>query len=71
LPGWQILDFDQREAFEAVLAAGPADRTAALTYDDTTITRGRLSELVALMMIKPLCRELVDHPLLRQESEQL
>lgn len=71
LPRWHILDFDQRTAFETALAAGTANRTVALTYDDTTITRGRLGEMVALMMIKPPCREMIDHPLLRRESEQL
>ncbi|WP_447765484.1 ATP-binding protein [Sphingopyxis panaciterrae] len=73
LPGWQIFDFDQRETFEAALAAAPlpADRIVALTYDDTTVTRGRLSEMVGMMMIKPLCRELIGHPLLRRESEQI
>lgn len=73
LPGWTILDFDQRAAFEAALAAAacPADRIIALTYDDTTVTRGRLSEVAGMMMIKPPCREAIGHPLLRRGSEQV
>lgn len=67
VPGWTLLDFDQRAEFEAALAAPgfAADRTIALTYDDTTVTRGRLSSLVAMVAIKPPCRELLGHPLLQ------
>lgn len=66
LGDWLILDFDQRQAFDAALAgaAAPRGRTAALTYDDTTVTRGRLSEMVGLMIVKPPCRELLRHPAL-------
>ncbi len=73
LDGWQILDFDQREAFENGLRVPGAtkDRTIALTYDDTTVTRGRLSNLVAMVVIKPACRELLQHPLLSVPSEQV
>lgn len=73
LPGWRILDFDERVAFDAALAAteGSRRRIAALTYDDTTVTRGRLSELVGLMILKPPCRELMRHPLVVRGSEQL
>lgn len=73
LPGWRILDFDQRAAFDAALAAatGPKRRIAALTYDDTTVTRGRLSELVGMMILKPPCREMLHHPLVARVSEQL
>ena len=73
LPGWRILDFDERAAFDAALAAaeGSRRRIAALTYDDTTVTRGRLSELVGLMILKPPCRELMRHPLVVRGSEQL
>ena len=68
LPGWTLLDFDQRAAFDAVLAAPGAtrERLIALTYDDTSATRGRLSELVAMAIIKPACRELLEHPLLAE-----
>ncbi|NIJ39698.1 signal transduction histidine kinase [Sphingopyxis panaciterrae] len=73
LPDWVIVDFDQRQTFEAALAAAtrPAERIIALTYDDTTVTRGRLSEVTGMMMIKPPCRELIGHPLLRRASEQV
>lgn len=73
LPGWLIVDFDQRDAFETALATAtrPANRIVALTYDDTTVTRGRLSEMVGMMMIKPPCSELIAHPLLRRGSEQV
>jgi len=73
LAGWHVLDFDQREAFENGLRAPDAakDRTLALTYDDTTVTRGRLSSLVAMVVIKPACRELLQHPLLSISSEQI
>lgn len=69
LGGWTVLDFDDRAAFEAGLSARPAaGRTIALTYDDTTVTRGRLSQLVAMMAIKPACRELALHPLLNGDG---
>ena len=73
LDGWQILDFDQREAFENGLRVSGAtkDRIIALTYDDTTVTRGRLSNLVAMVVIKPACRELLQHPLLSTASEEI
>ena len=72
LEGWTLLDFDDRGAFEAGLEAGAAaDRTIALTYDDTTVTRGRLSQLVAMMAIKPACREMAQHPLFGERSEQI
>ena len=72
LEGWTLLDFDDRAAFEAGLEAGAAaDRTIALTYDDTTVTRGRLSQLVAMMAIKPACREMAQHPLFGERSEQI
>ncbi|KQZ64017.1 hypothetical protein ASD67_05700 [Sphingopyxis sp. Root1497] len=64
LRDWLILDFDQRQAFDAGLAAAamPRNRIAALTYDDTTVTRGRLGDMVGLAIIKPPCRELLAHP---------
>lgn len=66
LKGWSVLDFDDRDRFAASLdddgMAGP--RTIAVTYDDTAITRGRLSEIVTLVAIKPICCELAQHPLL-------
>lgn len=68
---WRILDFDQRAAFDAAIAAadGKPGRLAALTYDDTSVTRGRLGEIVAMAIIKPPCREMLRHPALRR-SEQ-
>lgn len=73
LPGWRVLDFDRRDAFRAALksAALPQTRVAAATYDDTTVTRGRLSETVGMMLIKPLCREMRDHPALAAVSEEV
>jgi len=73
LSAWTVLDFDQRPAFEAGLSAhqNKAKPIIALTYDDTTVTRGRLSQLVAMMAIKPTCHELLQHPLLAARSEQL
>ena len=72
LDGWTLLDFDDRAAFDAGLSAGAAaGRTIALTYDDTTVTRGRLSQLVAMMAIKPACREMTLHPLFGEISEQI
>ncbi len=73
LPAWTVLDFDQRPAFEARLSAhqNRAQPIIALTYDDTTVTRGRLSQLVEMMAIKPTCHELLQHPLLVARSEQL
>jgi signal transduction histidine kinase len=70
---WQILDFDQRDAFEDGLRTPGATKTRAiaLTYDDTTVTRGRLSSVVAMVVIKPACRELLQHPLLASASEQI
>ncbi|MGL3822915.1 ATP-binding protein [Sphingopyxis sp. R3-92] len=73
LDSWRLLDFDQRAAFETELAAPDfaRERAIALTYDDTTVTRGRLSHLVAMAVIKPACRELLGHPLLQVRSEQV
>lgn len=68
LDDWLIVDFDQRQAFDATLtrAERPRGAIAALTYDDTTVTRGRLSEMVGLMIIKPACREMLRHPALNR-----
>lgn len=73
LPGWRVLDFDRREAFRAELKAGGMARAriAAATYDDTTVTRGRLSETVGMMLIKPLCCEMREHPALAAVSEEV
>ncbi len=73
LTQWTVLDFDQRSDFEAGLTAPGTsrNRVIALTYDDTTITRGRLSDLVAMVAIKPACRELLQHPLVAKASEQV
>lgn len=70
-PHWRILDFDQRAAFDAAVAAakGKRDRVAALTYDDTTVTRGRLGEIVAMAIIKPPCREMLRHPALARSQQ--
>lgn len=73
LPHWRVLDFDRREAFRAAFKSGAVaqQRIAAATYDDTTVTRGRLSETVELMLIKPLCCEMRDHPALEPVSEKV
>lgn len=69
----QILDFDNRPLFDAVLqsATVPKSRIVAMTYDDTTITRGRLDDLVGTMIIKPPCREIATHPVFLVASEQV
>ena len=68
----RLVDFDERTEFEAATVRGavPREHIVALTYDDTTVTRGRLAESAGMMLIKPLCRELLAHPLLRPRSEQ-
>lgn len=73
LPDFRILDFDQRAAFEAALASSPLpkDRIVALTYDDTSVTRGRLADLAGMALIKPLCREMTEHPRLEGRSEEV
>lgn len=73
LPDLQLLDFDDRRNFDAALQspARPDSHSVAITYDDTTITRGRLSDLVGMMMIKPLCRELAEHPACAARSKQV
>lgn len=73
LAGWTILDFDRRADFDAGLKAPGAarDNIVALTYDDSAVTRGRLSHLVGMMAIKPACRELLRHPLLQTGSKQV
>lgn len=72
LTGWRLLDFDARDEFEAAIAAAdtPRERIVALTYDDTSVTRGRLSETVGMMIIKPACREAAQHPRFALVSEQ-
>ncbi|WP_338425175.1 ATP-binding protein [Sphingopyxis kveilinensis] len=73
LRGWTLFDFDQRGDFEQKMAASGSvkERSIALTYDDTTVTRGRLSDLVAMVLIKPACRELIGHPLLAEPLKQV
>lgn len=73
LEGWRVLDFDDREGFAASLDddGQAGQRAIAITYDDTAITRGRLSEIVELVAIKPICRELLDHPLLVPALQQV
>lgn len=71
LPWWEILDFDEKAAFERAIAASSNPRTwiAAATYDDSTITRGLLGKQAGLMLIKPLVSEMAAHPLLGGPSE--
>lgn len=71
LAHFEILDFDDRSSFESALSERLMEQIAAITYDDTTITRGRLSELVGVMMVKPLCREMASHPFFNISSEKI
>ncbi|APZ98481.1 hypothetical protein BWQ93_08235 [Sphingopyxis sp. QXT-31] len=70
-PQWRILDFDQRAAFDAAIAAadGTNARLAALTYDDSSVTRGRLGEIAMMAIIKPPCREMLRHPALAESKQ--
>src|SRR5690606_13306603 len=73
LPGFHLIDFDQRDTFEAALSTVPApkEQIIACTYDDTSITRGRLADLVGMVFIKPLCREMAAHPRLKGGSKEV
>ncbi len=73
LPEWTVLDFDQRRDFELGLASsdGETKPVLAVTYDDSTVTRGRLGQLVTMVAIKPVCRELTHHPLVLAASEKV
>lgn len=71
LAHFEVLDFDDRSSFELALSERLREKIAAITYDDTTITRGRLSELVGVMMVKPLCREMASHPFFSISSEKI
>lgn len=77
LSAWELADFDQRPA------AAPQDEPAqdetvltavrgliAVTHDDTSVARGRISERAALMLIRPLVLEMAAHPALQQASDQ-
>ncbi len=66
LPDWEFLDFDHREMFDQALADSPNPRRwiAAATFDESTVTRGRLGDAVGLMLVKPLVHEMTSHPLL-------
>ena len=71
-PGWHIIDVDRVPADQTSIARRVDGRKlAAATYDDTTITRGRLSRSVDVILIKPLYCEMADHPLLKRESQEL
>ena len=72
-PGFHLIDFDQRDAFEAALSTvrAPKEQIIAFTYDDTSVTRGRLAESVGLIFIKPLCREMAAHPRLKERSQEI
>ena len=69
----QVVDFDRRSEFDAAIAqhnGSALRRLIAATYDDTSVTRERLSDQVAMMLIKPLFREMAEHPALREASDQ-
>lgn len=65
-PRWEILDYDDRAAYEHSIAhmRNPQHWVAAVTHDDSTVTRGRLGKEVGIMLIKPLMLEMAEHPLL-------
>jgi two-component system, sensor histidine kinase LadS len=74
LNAWRIADFDQRAMFAAATedrSNADLSRLVAVTHDDTSVTRGRLSETAALMLIKPLVLEMAQHPALHGASDQL
>jgi two-component system, sensor histidine kinase LadS len=81
LGGWQLFDCDRRPEREPALAGyggwssgyagAETARRIAATHDDTSVTRGRLAETAALMLIKPLYIEMALHPALQQASDQL
>lgn len=74
LPGWKLADFDRRNEFQTIaadLGRARTDHLIAATYDDTSVTRGRISETAAMMLIKPLALEMAQHPALRAVSYQL
>src|SRR3546814_18451584 len=62
--GFRRVLFRSRDAFDAARSGTvtPQARVAALTYDDTAVTRGRLADAAGVVMLKPLCRELPRHP---------
>lgn len=82
--GWELADFDQRALAAAPAPAAAADahaadgttlaavrRVVAVTHDESSVARGRISESAALMLIRPLVLEMAAHPALRQASDQL
>lgn len=74
LEGWRLLDFDRRSEFETALeenGAATPQQTIIATHDDTSITRGRISQLAALMLIKPLVGEMAEHPALPRVSDKV
>lgn len=73
LDGWELADFDHQHQYEAAIAARPEahpTRLAAVSYDDSIATRGRLAETAALVLIRPLVLEMAEHPVLRHGSDQ-
>lgn len=68
LPRWEILDYDDRAAYERATSGmrNPRQWVAASTHDDSTVTRGRLGREVGIMLIKPLMLEMAGHPLLAE-----
>lgn len=72
LGGRTVLDFDRRAAPDEEQDGGNARRDSliAATYDDTSTTRARLSAAVGMMLIKPLVREMAEHPALARGLDQ-
>lgn len=74
LEGWELADFDERAPIDTGSADTVATRTGpivAVTHDDRPVTRGRISERAALMLIKPLVIEMAAHPAMQRGSDQL
>lgn len=71
LDGRKVLDVDQRADFTAAATGAGTAGIIAATYDDTSVTRERLSETAAMMLIKPLCREMAHHPALQPALDKV
>ena len=62
LEGFELIDLESAgsKLLLETLELSPNDVVA--TYDDSTQTRHRLSEFCHIMLLKPLYREMIDHP---------
>lgn len=66
LDGWDVADFDDPTRRHDALPDQDPARLIAATHDNSSLTRGRLSEIAAIMLIKPLVIEMADHPAMQQ-----